>query len=122
MTNTYRHTGIDLFFNNITKGQLKMIVETLNNMDLTIKGHHMVWRVNTNRANTITCKYPVREYTHIELMKGLMTHRKTGESFARVINKEFNSNIGFDGSEFYLEKDKNLTENLVADMKKLEKA
>jgi len=96
-----KHEGIDLFFKKNTPADLKLICDALNNLKQTMKGHPLVWQVNAEMKDTITCKYPPQPYTMAEMIWMLEQNRKQGETIAKGYNLARGTAIEYDGSEFY---------------------
>jgi hypothetical protein len=98
---TFQHKGIDLFFKNISTEDLDHLAGVLNSLKRTMNGHTLVWKSNL-KYNAVTCFYPETPFTMKQSVDGLMQNRMLGESLARIHNEEKNTDIIYDGSEFYL--------------------
>ena len=98
---TFQHKGIDLFFKNISTENLYHLAGVLNSLKLTMNGHTLVWKSNL-KYNAVTCFYPETSDNMKKILHGLNQNRMLGEDLARIHNEEKNTDIIYEGSEFYL--------------------
>ena len=95
------HTGIDLFFSNITEDQSKEYCKFLNELGRTMGGHLLVWTLdwNDNKA-AITARYPGQPYSREYSLTALTQNRIWAETGLKYLNM---SNVKYTGSEFYVQ-------------------
>lgn len=106
--NNFTHNGFDMFFNNISNKKAKLLVQCLNNMNRTMNGEQLKFKLNRNHprslshqtnATVITVRYADVTANSADLMLGLNANRKIGEGFAKAIG----SGVTYEGSEFYID-------------------
>ena len=91
--------GMDIFFNNISKKDLSNIAELLNEMNMTMGGNKINWKVN---GNYISVFYPELKTSLEDLLFRLNKNRETFKLICEVYNKKCNTSISYNGSEFYI--------------------
>lgn len=105
---TIKHTGFDLFFNNLSNKKAKILVQALNGMNRTMNGYPLKFKLNRKHprymqhqagATVITTRYNAVIGNAADLMLGLEGNRKVGEGFASAIG----GRVTYEGSEFYAE-------------------
>lgn len=119
---TLQHTGFDLFFNNLSNKNAKILVQALNRMQRTMHGQTLTFKLNRKHprslshqtnSTVITTRYKPVTANAADLMLGLQANRKIGEGFARAIGLI----VTYEGSEFYVENCN--TDDLATDMDNL---
>ena len=91
--------GMDIFFNNISKKDLSNIAELLNEMNMTMGGNKVNWKVN---GNDISIFYSEMNTSSEDLLFRLNKNREMFELICKSYNEKYNTSISYDGSEFYL--------------------
>jgi NAD(P)H-nitrite reductase large subunit len=91
--------GMDIFFNNISKKDLSNIAELLNEMNMTMGGNKINWKVN---GNYISVFYSEMNTSSEDLLFRLNKNREMFELICKPYNEKYNTSISYDGSEFYL--------------------
>jgi len=95
-----KHSGIDLFFNGLSKKNATKFCQTLNALDRTMNGHSLVWKLKySGKLATITARYPDVE-VDVKLLPFMLSQNRnwveTGLT-ALGINPKL-----YTGSEFYV--------------------
>ena len=90
--------GMDIFFNNISKKDLSNIAELLNEMNMTMGGNKINWKVN---GNYISVFYPELKTSLEDQLFKLSKNRETFKLICEVYNKKCNTSISYNGTEFY---------------------
>ena len=98
----FQHSGIDLYFKNISDSDLKHFAGILNDLNRTMSGHKLVWQSNPG-SNAVTCHYPTQRFNMNQLLQGLDQNRIWGESLVKKYNEHQGTDIKYNGSEFYIE-------------------
>ena len=91
--------GMDIFFDNISKEDLSNIAELLNEMNMTMGGNKINWKVN---GNEISVFYPEMNTSSEDLLFRLNKNREMFELICKSYNEKYNTSISYNGSEFYL--------------------
>ena len=91
--------GMDIFFDNISKEDLSNIAELLNEMNMTMGGNKVNWKVN---GNYISVFYSEMNTSSEDLLFRLNKNREMFELICKPYNEKYNTSISYDGSEFYL--------------------
>jgi hypothetical protein len=91
--------GMDIFFNNISKKDLSNIAEITNEMNMTMGGNKINWKVN---GNYISVFYSEMNTSSEDLLFRLNKNREMFELICKPYNEKYNTSISYDGSEFYL--------------------
>tara|TARA_B110000503_G_C6906120_1_gene312737 strand:+ start:233 stop:643 length:411 start_codon:yes stop_codon:yes gene_type:complete len=91
--------GMDIFFDNISKKDLSNIAELLNEMNMTMGGNKINWKVN---GNYISVFYSEMNTSSEDLLFRLNKNREMFELICKPYNEKYNTSISYDGSEFYL--------------------
>ena len=103
-----KHTGFDLFFNNMSNEQAKELVAVLNANNCTMKGRPMRFKLNRKHprylqhqaaSTVITARYDEVIADAAYILLGLTQNRELGEKIA----ERFGSRVTYEGSEFYCE-------------------
>ncbi len=98
-SNKTTHYGMDIFFNNISKKDLSNIAELLNEMNMTMGGNKVNWKVN---GDDISIFYSEMNTSSEDISFRLNKNREMFELICKSYNEKYNTSISYDGSEFYL--------------------
>ena len=111
------HSGIDLFFRNITEDQAETLCRVLNTLDRTMGGHSLTWVLDYKDSRaTITAHYPKQPFSAEYSLIGLEANRRWAET---GLNSLGMTNVIFTGSEFYVEDfSDSAIQQFIADMNK----
>ena len=91
--------GMDIFFDNISKEDLSNIAGLLNEMNMTMGGNKINWKVN---GNEISVFYPEMNTSSEDLLLRLNANRERFELICKSYNEKYNTSISYNGSEFYI--------------------
>ena len=98
-SNKTTHNGMDIFFDNISKEDLSNIAGLLNEMNMTMGGNKINWKVN---GNEISVLYPEMNTSSEDLLLRLNANRERFELICKSYNEKYNTSISYNGSEFYI--------------------
>ena len=110
-----KHSGIDLFFNGLSKKNATKFCQTLNALDRTMNGHSLVWKLTySGKLATITARYPDVEVDVKLLPFMLGQNRNWVETGLTALGQ--NPKL-YTGSEFYVQvPDMNMFKNSFNEM------
>ena len=101
LSDTPTHTGIDLFFSNMSESDAQRFCNTLNSLDRTMGGNTLVWTLaHKDNHAAITARYPAQPWSRDYALIGLAMNRNWCESGLKSMGM---SGVEYTGSEFYVQ-------------------
>ena len=106
MSNTVKHEGFDLFFQNMSNKKAKQFISVVNSMNKTMKGHPLKFKLNKEMSNSkstaITVMYPAVTDSMTFIIGALKHNRMIAEAGLEAFGW---SEVEYTGSEFYIIED-----------------